>query len=234
MTAKQIRSWTEKDLVLSRVLRFVRQGWPHRVEEGVQPYFRRRLELSVVDNCLLWGARVVVPRPGRRAVIEELHGGHPGIVRMKALARSYAWWPNMSEDLEKQVQECAHCQESQHLPAPAPLHSWGWAEEPWVRLHLDYAGPFQGRMFLVLVDAYSKWMEVMPVRSATAAGTTAKLRHVHGLPERIVTDNGPQFTSQEFKEFLEKNGITHIPVAPYHPSSNGQDERAVQTFKNSN
>ena len=105
----------------------------------------------------------------------------------------------MSEDQEKPVQECAHCQESQHLPAPAPLHPWGWPEEPWVRLHLDYAGPFQGQMFLVLVDAYSKWMEVMPVGAATAAGTIAKLRHVfavHGLPEKIVTDNGPQFTSQ--------------------------------------
>ena len=56
VTAKQIRSWTEKDPLLSRVLRFVRQGWPHRVEEGVQPSFRRRLELSVVDNWLLWGA----------------------------------------------------------------------------------------------------------------------------------------------------------------------------------
>ena len=92
-------------------------------------------------------------------------------------------------------------------------------------IHLDFAGPFQGRMFLVLVDAYTKWLEVIPMSSTTSAATVEKLRYifaVHGLPQRIVTDNGPQFTSQEFAEFLERNGVVHVRVAPYHPSSNGR------------
>ena len=185
--------------MLARVRRFVKRGWPSSVsEEALQPYSRRKEELSVLDGYLLWGSRVVVPRPGREALVEELHGGHPGVVRMKALARSYMWWPGISKDLEQRVHSCPQCQQSRNAPPPAPLHPWEWPREPWACLHLDFAGPFQGRMFLVLVDAYTKWLEVLPMSSTTTAATVEKLRHifaVHGLPQRIVTDNGPQFTS---------------------------------------
>ena len=235
VTAEEIAHWTERDPVLSRVRRLVRRGWPSGVsEKELQPYSRRKEELSVLDGCLLWGSRVVVPKPGREAMVEELHGGHPGVVRMKALARSYMWWPGISRDLEQRVHSCPQCQQSRNVPPPAPLHPWEWPSEPWARLHLDFAGPFQGRMFLVLVDAYTKWLEVIPMSSTTSAATVEKLRYifaVHGLPQRIVTDNGPQFTSQEIAEFLERNGVVHVRVAPYHPSSNGLVERAVQTFK---
>jgi len=89
-------------------------------------------------------------------------------------------------------------------------------------------------MLLVLVDAGSKWLEVIPMTSTTAAATVTKLMAVfaaHGLPERVVTDNGPQFISQEFKDFMQRNGVVHIQVAPYRASSNGLAKRAVQTVK---
>ena len=89
-------------------------------------------------------------------------------------------------------------------------------------------------MFLVLVDAPSKWLEVVPVSAATSTVTIEKLRAIfatHGLPERIVTDDGTVFTSEEFENFLHQNGIAHTRTAPYHPASNGLAERAVQTFK---
>ena len=74
------------------------------------------------------------------------------------------------------------------------------------------------------------------VSSATSAHTIAKLRGMfatHGLPQLVVSDNGAVFTSGEFKEFLERNGIRHVRSAPYHPASNGLAERYVQTFKTS-
>ncbi len=153
---------------------------------------------------------------------------------MKSLARSYVWWPNINADLESKVRACGECQASRPPPAMSPLHPWEWPQKPWSRLHLDYAGPFLGRMFLVLVDAHSKWLDVMPVSAATSSVTIEKLRAVfatHGLPERIVTDNGAVFTSVEFENFLHANGIAHTRTAPYHPASNGLAERAVQTFK---
>ena len=123
---------------------------------------------------------------------------------------------------------------SRPSPPAAPLHPWEWPAELWSRLHLDFAGPFLKGMFLVLVDAHSKWLEVRPMSSITSSQTIEQLRSifsVHGLPKKIVTDNGPSFTSGEFKQFMKQNGIIHVTSAPYHPSSNGLAERGVQTFK---
>ena len=89
-------------------------------------------------------------------------------------------------------------------------------------------------MFLFVVDAYSKWMEVVPVRHATTQSTVEKLRLIfatHGLPEMLVSDNGSVFTSADFQEFMSRNSIRHVLTSPYHPASNGLAERAVQTFK---
>ena len=116
----------------------------------------------------------------------------------------------------------------------APLHPWEWPERPWSRVHIDHAGPFQGKMFLVVVDAHSKWLEVVIVPSTTSQVTIQKLREIfatHGLPEVLVSDNATTFTSSEFQAFMTRNGIRHITSAPYHPASNGLAERAVQTFK---
>ena len=111
-------------------------------------------------------------------VMEELHETHPGIVRMKSLARSYVWWPDMNVELERKVRACTDCQTSRPPATVAPLHPWEWPTQPWVRLHLDYAGPFEDRMFLVLVDAHSKWTEVVPVRAATSTVTIQELRAI--------------------------------------------------------
>ena len=89
-------------------------------------------------------------------------------------------------------------------------------------------------MLLILVDAHSKWLDAHILQSITSAKTIEKLRIVfatHGLPRKVVTDNGASFTSEEFHAFMSENGITHVTTAPYHPSSNGLAERAVQTVK---
>ena len=89
-------------------------------------------------------------------------------------------------------------------------------------------------MYLILVDAHSKWLEVRQTNTATSSVTITHLRSifsVHGLPEVVVIDNGTVFTSAEFEEYLKLNGIRHIRTAPYHPASNGQAERAVKIFK---
>ena len=110
-------------------------------------------------GCVLWGARVVIPPQWRQEVLHELHLTHPGISRMKSLARSYAWWPAMARDLEEMVQTCDTCQLHNKSPPAAPLYTWEWPEKSWTRIHIDYAGPFLGKMFLVAVDATSKWTE---------------------------------------------------------------------------
>ena len=163
-----------------------------------------------------------------------LHDSHPGIVRIKGIARRYVWWPKMDALLEEQVKNCQVCQAHRKTPAPAALHPWEWPSRSWTRIHIDYAGPFMGKMFLLIIDAHSKWLDVHWVSSATTETTLEKLRTTfatHGLPEVLVSDNGSVFTSEDFKVFTRRNGIRHVTSAPYHPSSNGLVERAVQIFK---
>ena len=235
VNAKQIEKWTTRDPLLAKVRKYVTQGWEQADDsEELKIYASKKLELSVEEGCLLWGQRVVVPPSGRQRVIDELHEGHPGTSRMKSLARSYVWWPGLDSDIVAKVQACATCQLNQKSPAPAPLQPWDWPERPWSRVHADYAGSFLGRMFLILVDAHSKWIEIHPVASASSQVTIEKMRTTFaslGLPDLLVTDNGTVFTSSEFQEFLSKNGIRHSRTSPYHPSSNGLAERAVQSFK---
>lgn len=119
---------------------------------------------------------------------------------------------------------------------PVPLHPCEFPGQSWKRLHIDFAGPFIGHTFMILVDGYSKWLEVFRIPNLTsqAEATIARLRRLfaaYGLPEQIVTDNGTQFTSEEFKNFMQLNGILHSTSAPGHPATNGLAQRYVQTFK---
>nr|XP_033495922.1 uncharacterized protein K02A2.6-like [Epinephelus lanceolatus] len=234
MTSEQLKKWTTKDPILSRVREYVLRGWPKNQDRDFVHYRQRQQELSVQDGCVLWGARIVIPEKGRAPMMEQLHQSHPGMSRMKGLARSYMWWPHMDNDIENKVKSCTTCQEHRKAPACAPLHPWEWPEKPWRRLHIDYAGPFMDKMFLDIVDAHSKWLDVYPVTSATSANTINCLRNsfsTHGIPEMIVSDNAQCFVSEQTKDFMTQNGITHVTSALYHPSSNGLAERAVQTFK---
>ena len=234
VTAIQIKHWTDRDPLLSSVRNRILQGWHLPNKEELRLFIGRKDELSVQDGCILWGNRVVIPQAGHAAVMRELHEGHPGICRMKSLARSVAWWPGIDADLERMVKDCHECQINRKSPAPAPLHPWEWPTRPWARIHIDFTGPFLGKQFLVVVDAHSKWLEVVPVPNLTSQITINTLRSIfatHGLPELLVSDNGPSFTSAEFQEFMKRNGIRHVTSAPYHPASNGLAERAVRTFK---
>ena len=155
---------------------------------------------------------------------------------MRGLARSYVWWPRIDKEIYSVVKACFECQQTRHSPSVAPLHPWEWPHCPWARVHIDYAGPVEGKMLLVAVDAHSKWIDVAVVTSATSSVTIEKLRGMfatHGIPDVIVSDNGTVFTSDEFETFMTLNGIRHVKSAPYHPSTNGLAEWAIQTLKES-
>ena len=131
---------------------------------------------------------------------------------------------------------CLGCQSVQKMPAHAPLHPWEFPSKPWQRVHVDYAGPFQGTMFLIIMDAHSKLPEVISTHLTSTAKTIEILRSPfahNGLPEILVNDNGPQFTSEEFDQFIKTNGIKYLKSVPYHLATNGLAERFVQTFKQS-
>ena len=128
----------------------------------------------------MWGVRVVVPQKFQSHVLQELHQGHLGVVKMKSLARSYVWWPGIDRDIEHVAKLCTGCQEVQKAPSLAPLHPWEWPATAWERVHVDFAGPFLNYMFIIIVDAHSKWPEIFKMRSNTSRDTVGILCTVLG------------------------------------------------------
>ena len=238
VTCTQIANNTRKDRVLSQVFEYVSEGWSEMeqcdMNNELKPFFNKRVELSLHQGCIMWGARVVIPDNLKKVVLKELHEGHVGVVKMKALARSYLWWPTIDIDIENMAKSCSGCTANKVNPPEAPIHPWEFPTKPWSRVHIDFAGPFMGYMYLVLVDAYSKWPIVKVMKNTTATQTVEVVRAVFadcGVCDEIVSDNGPQFVSEEFSHFLRMNGVRHIRSSPYHPRTNGLAERFVQTFK---
>lgn len=232
---KDISEATKKDKLLQKVLFALQNGWTHSDDSQFEPFLRRRTELSTHRDCILWGNRVVIPESLRDRVLQLLHSNHPGICAMKACARSYVWWPGLDTEIEEKVRGCNTCQQVRNMPPKDRTSQWESEDSPWSRLHVDIAGPCQGgKYFLIVVDSYSKWLEVEVLSHITSTVIIAKLRRLfatHGIPRTIVSDQGTQFVSEEILSFYKNNGIKGLAVPPGHPSSNGRAERQVQVTK---
>ena len=125
-------------------------------DPALEPYHLRAQELTVEGSCVLWGIRVLIPSKLQQKLLNDLHQDHPGMSRIKSIAGSYLWWPKLNRDIEDLVRSCTSCQAVKKVPSTAPPHPWIWPSKPWQHVHIDFAGPFMGKMFLVIVSAHSK------------------------------------------------------------------------------
>ena len=142
--AGNIKEWTQLDPILRQVTHYIHNGWKDKnTDDNVRPYFSRRNELSTYERCILWGSRVWIPKPGGEKLLNLLHEGHPGIVRMNSLARSYLWWPGFEDAIERKVLRCEDCQMQSASPAVAQLHPW----ECQIDRGLDYMQIMQGLLW---------------------------------------------------------------------------------------
>ena len=128
INAKAITRETMHDAILARVLHYSQNGRPdvEDITNELKAYHHRRQEITSEVGCLLWGARVVVPAKYRAKILQELHSGHPGIVRMKGLALLHVWWPNIDQNVEVMVQNCESCQFALPMPPKEKGNPWKW------------------------------------------------------------------------------------------------------------
>ena len=187
VATKQIKLWTFRDVLLGQVLGYTMNGWPVEVD-NLKSYYSRKAELSVQDGCLLWKNCVIIPPQGRAAVLQELHESHRGVSRMKTLARMYVWRPGIDSYLEMMARKYKSCEKNHKKHRNVSLHPWEWPAKPWTRLHMEYAGPFMGHMFLVLVNATFKWIEIKIVNKADSESTREVLLKIfmtHRMPKEL-------------------------------------------------
>ncbi|KAL5502460.1 hypothetical protein EMCRGX_G009238 [Ephydatia muelleri] len=146
---------------------------------------------------------------------------------MKALARSHVWWPDIDREIEGVTSRCKGCREVRQDPKLTPILPWDFLEGLWRRVHIDFAGPVEGKQLLIVVDAFSKWPEVAVMEDISTEKLLDELRAIFarwGIPSQ---DNGPQFTSQRFEQFIKANNCKYTRTSPYHPATNGLAERLL-------
>lgn len=196
--------------------------------EDIAMYKPFELEICEFDNIMLRGTRLIPPVELREKMLEVAHEGHLGMSMMKRRLRVASWWPNMDKDVENFVKKCRNCLLVSVPNPPIPVLRRPLPSEPWEDLAVDFLGPLAGENVFVVVDYYSRYMEIEFMKEITTKKTVFALKAMigrHGYPRTLTADNGPQFRSEEFKEFCIKEGIELNLTTPYWPQANGEVER---------
>ncbi|UYV69308.1 hypothetical protein LAZ67_6003200 [Cordylochernes scorpioides] len=184
ISSSEVTKLTNKDSILSRIKFWTMNGWPEqRYEEKFKDFSSKSNEILVHKDCLLWGSRVIIP---------EMHDTHVGIVGTKALAQVLCWWPNMDKDIERMVSNCRVCLSCSRDPPKTSVYPSIWPSRPWSRLHIDHARPFQGKLFLVVVNAFLKWTDAKIVPLASAETTIKVLKEMFATHEIVSEERSKQ------------------------------------------
>ncbi|XP_044005925.1 uncharacterized protein K02A2.6-like [Aphidius gifuensis] len=233
---KAMQAATLEDEVLQRLIQYQHNGWPEyiqNVNHGVRSYWNYRQDISVDDGLVFVEDKLVVPATLRQEMLKIVHEGHLGEEKCKKNARSVLFWPGMTNEIEVMVSSCSVCQQFRHFRTKEPMIPHEIPLRPWAKVGTDIL-EFAGRTYLVVIDYYSKWLELLPMKFKTANEVIYKLKEIFsrlGVPEELVSDNMP-YNSMEFKKFGKEWDIKLTTSSPRYPKSNGLAERAVQISKN--
>ena len=179
-------------------MQYVQNGWPEdkrRVHGPIAKYWSERGNISLHDGLLLRGRRIIIPPRLRADVLRRLHDGHQGITKTRANAASSVWWPGISQDITKVVQNCATC-EKYRRERIEPMKGTEFPDRPWSRVGVDFF-QHKDKHYLLAVDYFSRDVEICLVsKDVNSSQTILQLKRIfsrHGIPDILFTDNGPQF-----------------------------------------
>lgn len=232
-----LQTETMKDAVLTELKEVVQKGWPEhkrQIPETLREYWSFRDEIICVDGLLYKSSKLIIPKSMRANMLERIHESHLGIVKCKARAREILYWPGMSTQIELMVAQCGICAEHAKGNNKEPMIPVDIPERPWANIAVDLF-ELHHKHYLITVDYFSKWPEVAKLDNLSTTNVICHLKSQisrFGIPDVVISDNGPQFSSQEFRDFMKEYGIAHSTSSPYFAQSNGLAERGVQTVKN--
>ncbi len=232
----EIKTETINDSVLPIVKSFVLNGWPEdkrELPDQAKPYWDYRDELTIEDDILLKGNRIVIPQSKQRFMLHKLHASHQGIEKTKRLARDIMFWPGMSMQITDLISKCPVCNTFRRRNCKEPMIEHDIPHRPWQKVGSDLF-EFDHEQYIVLVDYYSNFIEVDKVKnikSPTIIHICKQHFARYGIPEMMITDNGPAYASADFAFFSRSYGFKHVTSSPRYPQSNGKAEKAVQVIK---
>ena len=233
-TVERIRDAQQNEKQIHDAITYTLQGWQYCEGENFE-YFKSRGELSVTNGgILLFQDRLLIPSSMREEFMLKIHGAaHLSLTKCRDRIKMSVWWPGISADMDKMIKRCNFCQIHQRKQKAEPLKPSPLPDRPWQKIALDLFH-FRGKTYLITVDYFSRWIEISFLESTTTNSVIKKLKGIFsrfGIVEKIRTDGGPQFISQEFRQFCRQNEISHSVSDPYLAQGNGAAERSVQTAK---
>ena len=234
---EQFKKETENDTELQSLRKVVMNGWPDEKEEipnELTKYWNYRDEISCIDGIMFKNHKLMVPKQMRAEMLEIIHESHLGMVKCKSRARDTLFWPGMGADIDEYVAKCTICAQAQRSNIKEPLKPTEIPERPWYKIAVDLC-EIKGHHYLVSVDYYSKWLEMAKLDNLSSGNTIMYMKSQfsrYGVPDEVVSDNGPQFSSHEFEKFKQDYGFKHITSSAHFAQSNGQCEKTVGIVKN--
>ena len=226
ISIQEIEQESDKDSDLKAVRQAVKSGDWSKCSESIRAV---RGEITIVGRIVLRGTRIVIPKALQQKTILAAHEGHQGIVKTKARLRTKVWFPLMDKMAEQLCRSCHECQLVSTAPNPEPVKRTRLPDGPWQHLAADLLGLLpNGDYLFVVVDYFSRFFEVRFLTHTSSARTINCLEDifaVHGLPVSLKTDNAPNLTSAEIKDYLRDCGIRHHTSIPLWPQSNGEVEQ---------
>lgn len=233
---QKLQQETLQDASLQELKHTVENGWPQTKSEAptaTSPYWNYRDEISTHNGILFRGAKVIVPRSMQPQMLKTIHSSHLGMEKCKRRARDVLYWPSMSKQIESVVSTCQTCNKYRRKNTKEPLLPHPIPKRPWARVGADLC-ELNGHNYLIVVDYYSGFIEVDRLQSTNGQQVITRCKsHFarYGIPDVLITDNGPQFSSTIFKTFAQNYKFEHRTSSPLYPQSNGMAEKAVQTAK---
>lgn len=225
------------DETMKQLKTIILTGWPceiNNVPKAIREFWTFRDELSTHDNIIVKGQQMLIPRKMQETVMKQIHHGHLGINSCLRRARDSVFWPGMTAQINKMVEECEICQSRQKDNAKTPLATKETASRPWQFVASDLFF-YQRKPYILIVDEYSGFIDIHKLDTETshdAINACKRCFAMHGIPEIFLSDNGTQYSSQAFKKFAANWNFKHITSSPHYPQSNGLAEKSVQTIKN--
>ena len=217
----KIRKIQEDDVIIKEVISKICNGWSYkdRKNSDISKYYENTANLSMMKGCLTYQNRLVIPRIYQQVILSELHVGHQGISKYQARARECVWWFGISRDVERMVRNCRTCLMNSRTTRE-PMKIIPVPKKAWEIVGTDLY-TFKDKKYLIIVDYYSRYIETMLLKNELSETVILSIKSIfsrHGIPETVVSDNGRQFSSKEFKEFSQSYSFQHI-TSSYHPST---------------
>ena len=205
-------------------MKYTLTGWPQCLKDVIteaHPYHGARDDLSVANGLLLRDCRIVIPTKLRPDLLTKIHHGHQGVTKCRERAKQSVWWPGISQNIADMVAKCQHCITNKHSQHNERLIPTTLPERPWQHIGADMM-TFQNKEYLILMDYYSRYLEVVYTPTTTPKAIVEKMKNIFArwaIPERITSDNVPQFSSEMFKVFANTYEIVLTPSSPGFPQS---------------